>query len=177
MPILRGDVEISSCYRWVYLVRCVVGQWIVGWGVGLLGWVVIRGVVYGGPWYRCSVYGCHFELGGGVRGFFRVSLTSSPFSGYCSRRGFCLHFPLCAYGLVRLVFYGREKKLERISGYIWRRTEATSFLNPPISLFSELYFHFSMCLEFNAQEVAYFVKTEILSLQISHQPPHYLDTL
>jgi len=72
MSILHSDVEISSSFyvlqvslssrmssgsmnggMWISLVWCVLGGW---------------GVVYGGPWYRCSVYGSHvgFE---GVSGF------------------------------------------------------------------------------------------------------------
>jgi len=68
MSILHSDVEISSLY-YVLHIRLSSGMSIEsvngGVWISLVGYVLGGGVVYGGPWYGCNVYGSHVGLGGG----------------------------------------------------------------------------------------------------------------
>jgi len=87
-------------------VGCLVGQWMVGC-VDLLGWVCITGgrVVYGGPWFRCSVYGSYVGMGGGAF-VGLVCLTSRSFSGLLFSAGvFCLQGSVMCAWLWRIWLY------------------------------------------------------------------------
>jgi len=103
MSIFHSDVEISSSY---YVLQGSLssgmssGSMNGGLWISLVGYV-LGGIVYEGPWYRCSVYGSHV----GLRGVWVVGLVFwlllIPPRGYCSRRGvFCLQGSVvsaCAY--------------------------------------------------------------------------------
>jgi len=71
MSISHSDVEISSSY-YVLQVRLSSGMSSGstngGVWISLVGYVLegVGGVVYGRPCIRCSVYGSHVGLGGGV---------------------------------------------------------------------------------------------------------------
>jgi len=109
MSILRGHVEIkSSCYN---LSSGMSGGSMNGevW-TSLVGWILGGGGVYGGSWYRCSVYGSQVGLGG-VCGFVGlVCLTSYHSSSellFSVGVFFASRVPLraCAWLLAHLVSY------------------------------------------------------------------------